>query len=232
MMDDKESQDLIHKTICEKSVLKQDVYNNIKLNFKILKQVLKEIGDDLRDRMKGVDERVIVEYRDKGEHEAHLRIAGDILIFHMHTNVFKFDGANSLWRTSYLKENGNRGFCGVINVYNFLNDSFKYNRVNDSGYMIARIFINGENHFLVEGKRQLGFLYNDFINSVIDKDKMKAIIQSTILYSLDFDLYVPPYDQVKEVSVFEMQKLSDNMQLKTAKRLGFKFKADSDNPEG
>jgi hypothetical protein len=231
MMDEKAAQELIFNTVKDKSVLKQDVFNNIILNFKILKQVLKEIGDDLSARVESVDERVIIEYKDTGEFEAQLRVAGDVLVFHMHTNVFKFDSQNSLWNTSYFKENGNRGYCGLINIYNFLNDSIKYNRVNDSGYMIGRIFVNAENHFMVEGKRQMGFLYNDIINSVIDKDKMKAIIQSAVLYTLDFDLFIPPYDKVKEVSVFEIQQLSDRLKLKTAKRLGFQFKADSDSIE-
>lgn len=231
MMDEKATQELIFQTVKDKSVLKQDVFNNIILNFKILKQVLKEIGDDLSARIESVDERVIVEYKNTGEFEAQLRVAGDVLIFHMHTNVFKFDSQNSLWNTSYFKENGNRGYCGLINIYNFLNDSIKYNRENDSGYMIGRLFVNAENHFMVEGKRQMGFLYNDIINSVIDKDKMKAIIQSAVLYTLDFDLFIPPYDKVKEVSVFEIQQLSDKLKLKTAKRLGFQFTADSDSIE-
>ena len=231
MMDEKATQELIFHTVKDKSVLKQDVFNNIILNFKILKQVLKEIGDDLSARVESVDERVIIEYKDTGEFEAQLRVAGDVLVFHMHTNVFKFDSQNSLWNTSYFKENGNRGYCGLINVYNFLNDSIKYNRVNDSGYMIGRLFVNAENHFMVEGKRQMGFLYNDIINSVIDKEKMKAIIHSAVLYTLDFDLFIPPYDEVKEVSVLEIQQLSDKQKLKTAKRLGFQFKADSDSIE-
>ena len=229
MMDEKATQDLIFNTVKDKSVLKQDVFNNIILNFKILKQVLKEIGDDLSTRIESVDERVIVEYKNTGEFEAQLRVAGDVLIFHMHTNVFKFDSQNSLWNSSYFKENGNRGYCGLINIYNFLNDSIKYNRENDSGYMIGRLFVNSENHFMVEGKRQMGFLYNDIMNSVIDKDKMKALIQSAVLYTLDFDLFIPPYDEVKEVSVFDIQQLSDKLKLKTAKRLGFQFTADSDS---
>ena len=142
-----------------------------------------------------------IEYKETGEYEAKVRVAGDLLIFQMHTNVFKFDRENSLWKTSYLSENENRGYCGIINIYNFLNDSFKYNRSNDLGYLVGRIFVNFENHFMVEGKRQLGFLYNDFINNVLDKDQLKSIIQSAIIYSLDFDLLVPNYDLIKEVSV-------------------------------
>jgi hypothetical protein len=227
-MDYNKNQDLLFNLIKDKGVLKQDVFSNIILNFKILKNVLKEIGDDLKDRIDKVDERVIVEYKDSGEFEAQLRVSGDLLMFQMHSNVFKFDMNNSLWKGSYLSENPHRGYCGVINIYNFLNDSFKYNRVNDLGYLIGRIFVNHENHFMVEGKRQLGFLYNDFAKSSVNKDQLKSIVQSAILYALDFDLLIPNYDIVKETSVSQVQQISDTLKLKTGKRLGFTFQSNND----
>ena len=230
-MNHKESQELMFNLVKEKSVLKQDVFNNIILNFKVLKQVLKEVCDDLNTRISKVDERVIIEYKETGEFEAKVRVAGDLLIFQMHTNVFKFDRENSLWKTVYLSENDNRGYCGIINIYNFLNDSFKYNRYNDLGYLVGRIFINHENHFMVEGKRQLGFLYNDFVNHILDKDKLKSIIQSAIIYCLDFDLLVPNYDIIKEVSVREINQRIDDSRIKTGKRLGFVFNSNSDSVE-
>ena len=230
-MNHKESQELMFNLVKEKSVLKQDVFNNIILNFKVLKQVLKEVCDDLSTRISKVDERVIIEYKETGEFEAKVRVAGDLLIFQMHTNVFKFDRENSLWKTTYLSENDNRGYCGIINIYNFLNDSFKYNRYNDLGYLVGRIFINHENHFMVEGKRQLGFLYNDFVNHILDKDKLKSIIQSAIIYCLDFDLLVPNYDIIKEVSVREINQRIDDSRIKTGKRLGFVFNSNSDSVE-
>jgi hypothetical protein len=54
-----------------------------------------------------------------------LKVAGDTIIFHMHTNVFKLDQSHSLWKTSYLGEDELRGYFGVVNMYNFLSDSFK-----------------------------------------------------------------------------------------------------------
>ncbi len=221
-------QELIVEIIKEKGILKQDVYNNLLTNFQLLKETLKSVAEDLEDRFEQIDNRIRIEYIDKSEFEAHLRVAGDLLIFHMHTNVFQFDGGHNLWRSSYLKKNPARGYCGIINIYNFLSDSFKYNRPNDLGYMIARIFINHENHFKVEGKRQLGFLYNDFVNATINQSLLKSIVQSAILYTLDFDLFTPNYDQVKEVYVHEMHTMSSNLVLKTGKRLGFKFQADTD----
>ena len=228
-MDYNKNQELLFNLIKDKGVLKQDVFSNIILNFKVLKNVLKEIGDDLKDRMAKIDDRVIIEYKDSGEFEAQLRVSGDLLLFQMHSNVFKFDMNNNLWKTSYLKENPQRGYCGLINVYNFLNDSFKYNRLNDVGYLIGRLFINHENHYMVEGKRQLGFLYNDFINSTIDKDQFKSIVQSAILYALDFDLLVPNYDIVKEVSINQVKQISDTLNMRTGKRLGFVFQNNNDD---
>lgn len=221
-----DSKQQIIDIIKHKSVLKQDIYSNIIEVFSKLKGVLKETVESLQKEIEGVDKRILLEYNEKGAHEVQICVAGDILIFHMHTNVFKFDENHSIWKSGYLKEDEKRGYCGIINIYNFLADSFKFNRINDAGYLVGRIFVNSENHFIVEGKRKLGFLYNDFANSNLDEQALKSIIENIILYTINFDLYTPPYDAIKEVSVYEMKTLSDSMQLKTGKRLGFQFSAD------
>ncbi len=220
--------ELILKTLKEKSSMKQDVYSNILQAFKLMKSSAKQIVADLKTDAASVDKRIVIEFREKGEFEFELRVAGDLLIFSMHTNVFEFDKAHQMWRNSYVKEDSSRSFCGIINIYNFLNDSFMYNRINDLGYVIGRIFVNKENHYFIEGKRQLGFLYNDFIHAVIDEKAVRAVLESTILYCLNFDLFTPPFDAIKEVSVSDMQAASESMQIKTGKRLGFRFQVDSD----
>ena len=187
--------------------------------------------EDLKTEMGKIDEHVVIEFIEKGEYEFHIKFGGDILVFFMHTNIFEFDNSHSMWNTSYVKEDELRAFCGMINVYNFLADSFKYNRINDVGYLVARLFVNKDLHYFVEGKRQLGFLYNDFVNEVISKEKIKKIIESAILYSMDFDLLTPHYDTMKEVSVHEVIQVTNAMNIKTGKRLGFKFQADNDNFE-
>ncbi len=220
--------ELILKTLKEKSSMKQNVYANTLQAFNVMKAAAKKTVADLKKETAVIDKRIVIEFKDKGEFEFELRIAGDLLIFVMHTNIFEFDKNHQIWRNSYIKEDPARSFCGMINIYNFLNDSFIYNRVNDLGYVIGRIFINKENHFFVEGKRQLGFLYNDFVNAVIDEQAIKSVIESSILYCINFDLFTPPFDSVKEVSVSDMQTASESMQIKTGKRLGFRFQADSD----
>ena len=220
--------ELILKTLKEKSVLKQDVYKQTIMVFGEFKSVVKEIVSDLKDQMAKIDKRINIIFKDKGEFEFELSISGDVLIFYMHTNIFEFDKSHAVWKTSYIREDELNSFCGMINVYNFLADSFKYNRAKDVGYLIARIFINKELHYFVEGKRQLGFLYNDFVNAIADREAIKNIVESAILYCLNFDLFTPPFENVKEVTVEEILAASDSMQITTGKRLGFRFISDSD----
>lgn len=223
--------ELILKLLKEKSSLKQDVFHkNIKV-FEEMKEVVKEVAAELKNEVTEIDKRIFVDYWEKGPYEIEMKVAGDLLFFHMHTNVFEFDKSHPMWKTSYVRDRSARSFCGMIYIYNFLADSFKYNRVNDVGYMIARIFINDELHYFVEGKRQLGFLYNDFPNKIIDRQSLKNIVESAIIYALDFDLFTPPFNEMQEVSVSQILETSENMRIKTGKRLGFRFQADSDKIE-
>ncbi len=219
---------MILKILKEKASLKQDVFiKNIAL-FAVLKSVVKEFAEELKTQAAEIDKRLVVEYKNKSEFEFELRVAGDVLLFSMHTNVFEFDTSHPIWKTSYLRDNESRSYCGMINVHNFLADSFKYNRANDLGYLVARIFVNNEDHFFVEGKRQLGFLYNDFAHSIIDAVQLRQIVESAVLYCLGFDLFTPPFDEVKVVSLAQVLENSSMMSVKTGKRLGFRFQADSD----
>lgn len=225
------AKDLILDTLKTKACLKQDVFKKTREIFLGFKIEAKKLADELKTEMNIVDKDILIEYIDKSDHEFHVKFGGDILVFFMHTNVFDFEKNHAIWKTSYLKEDELRAYCGMINIYNFLSDSFKYNRLNDVGYLVARMFLNKDLHYFVEGKRQLAFLYNDFVNEVINNNKIREIIESSILYSMDFDLLTPHYDTMKIVSVSEVNEVTSTMSIKTGKRLGFKFQADNDNIE-
>lgn len=229
-MEQHTTQELILKSLKEKSSMKQDVAANIVNTFALFKKILKEEVAELKQYNK-VDKRVLIDYKEISERQIQLRVGGDTLIFYMHTNIFDFDKSNRIWKTSYVKEDNFRSFCGMIQIFNFLSDSFKYNRINDLGYLIGRVFINKESHYFVEGKRQLGFLYNDFANTVIDDQAIRSIVESAILYCLNFDLYTPPFDAVKEITLAEVQDAENSVQISTGKRLGFRFQADTDQIE-
>jgi hypothetical protein len=117
-------------------------------------------------------------------------------------------------------------YKGIINIYNFLADSFKYSRFDDLGYLIARIFINHENQYFVEGKRQMAMLFTNYGNEEISKAALQNIIYTAIQYALEFDLLVPPYDTVKIATVGQAEAKIQHSKVITGKRLGFQFNSD------
>lgn len=221
-------EELIVKLLKEKTSLQLDVRKNMADAFVMMKETLLETAKNLSHKASSFDKRINIQYKEKSEFEADLTVAEDVLVFYMQSNVFVFDQSHQVWQSSYVKNNEGNAYCGTISIYNFLSDSFTYNRTNDAGYLIARIFVNHDMHYFVEGKRQLGFLYNDFAHAVLDKKAITEIINSAIIYTLAFNLYVPPFDNIKEVSVSAMEEETNRMNLQTGKRLGFRFSADND----
>ncbi|MDP4289785.1 MAG: hypothetical protein Q8908_01780 [Bacteroidota bacterium] len=212
----------------DKSLLKQDVYHKTLSVFKQLGEIIRKTAAEYAEFSKQKGAPIPFQLKETSEFEMELHFGSDILMFMMHTNVFEFSRDHEVMKTPYIREDSSRSYCGVINIYNFLADSFKYNRVNDLGYLIGRVFINKEMHYFIEGKREIGFLYQNFATSEVNEASLRAIIESSIGYTVNFDLLTPPFDTVKVVSVFDIQTTSDNMKLRTGKRLGFKFQGDHD----
>lgn len=221
----------ILKIISEKSVLKQKVFDNTLATFNNLKSVLKYIATNFNSNLRGIDKRVYLDYNDQGAFDAQLKVAGDLLVFSMHSNVFEFDRNHPVRKLSYVENNPNSTICGMISIYNFLNDSFKYNRDEDLGYLIARIFINKDLHYFVEGKRQMGYWCNNFGVSAVDNETLRDITYSAVQYSLEFDLLVPPYDDVKIATVAQINSKIESSRIRTGKRLGFTFNSDDVSAE-
>ncbi|MFC2116856.1 hypothetical protein ACFLTU_10295 [Bacteroidota bacterium] len=229
-MSQEEIKSNILSSLKDKSTIKQKVFDNTVKVMEDLKEILLEVKEELNNELKDTDQRVHLEYNDNGLYGAQLKIAGDLLIFSMHSNIFEFDRSHGIWKTSYIQADKMASYCGIINIYNFLYDSFKYNRVQDLGYLVGRIFVNKDMHYFTEGKRQLGFFFNSFGNEVINKSSLANILSLAINYTLEFDLLVPPYDTVKIASV---EQISDRIQLsklRTGKRLGFQFNSDDVAP--
>ncbi len=217
----------ILKNLTDKSCAKQKAYDVALETFNQLKEILHELCNDVNDALpENIDRRVRLEYRDRGKFEAELKVAGDMLIFSMHSNIFQFDRDHLIWKTSYVQQNPYNSYCGIISIYNFLADSFKFNRIEDLGYLIGRVFINKDRLFFVEGKRQVGFRYGSFGEKAITPADLKSIVETAILYAIEFDLLVPPYDMVKMATVEQMNMKIENAKLQTGKRLGFQFKSD------
>ena len=214
-------------TIIEKSMLKQRVFDNTFAVFNLLKDTLFEMASEMEDALEGkVDRRVRLEYRDRGKHEAQLQIASDLLIFKMHPDIVQVDSNHIIWQNSYVQQDKANSYCGMIDIYDFLSDSFKDKRSADEGYLIGRIFINRERMFFVEGKRQSSMRAMNFGKDEIDRERLIAILESAIHYAVNFDLLTPPYEQCKRVVVEQFNNKFDSSTFVTGKRLNYEFNVD------
>lgn len=219
----KSGERLIIDALQTKACTKQSIYRITKEVFGQFRTELLRLQTRLSETFERIDKSVVISYRELGDFESELKFGGDILYFSMHTNVFTFDSNHEIFKNKYIKEDQMRAYFGMITVYNFLADSIKYSRPLDLGYLIARIFINRDRHFFVDGEKPLSFLYNELEKTEINEGYVKSIIESAILYTLDFDLFVPPFKEVSIISVQDKMLMTGSAALRTAKRLGFQL---------
>lgn len=218
----------LFRYVMKKDALKRRVSENTLEAFRLLR----EEGKDFLEQFQGLRDfeqrgsALELEYADRGSMEFSLRFSSDVLLFSMHTNVFEFSRLHEVMKLPYVREDSERSFCGLIHIYNFLADSLKYRRENDLGYLIGRVFVNKDSHYFIEGKQELGLIYSNFGHSVFDSEAAGKLIRASVEYTAKFDLLTPPYDQVKEITVGDVQDELAYKRLTTGKRLGFQFKAD------
>ena len=219
--------DLICNQLTAKSNLKIATAQKSATAFELLKQETQKFPDIYKATNNNPE--IVVSYESKQPQCFSLRYGSDVLFCHLHSNVFEFSRDHEVMKTPYIRENKDRSFCGMISIYNFLTDSVIYERLNDSGYLIGRVFINSEGHCYIDGKRELGQIYNNFSSTIFDETMAKTILEAALQYTINFDLLVPPYEMVQEMTIHEMMELNNKHALvKTAKRLGFRFQADTE----
>ena len=134
----------LKKLVFEKSDLKQSVYAATKETFELFRKTTEELILLFKEKAREENNKTAFEFKNRGDFGFEVKFAGDVLIFVMHTNIFEFSRDHEVMRTQYIKDDPRRSYCGTIRIYNFLADSFAYERDADIGYMIGRIFINNE----------------------------------------------------------------------------------------
>ncbi len=211
----------IAKTIESKSAIKQKTYRTLCKNFKDLeneaKNVIKQISDKIVDKDKDIELSVTK----ISNQEFQVRIAGDMLVFLLHTNIITLDDTHGFSKSPYVQQEPLRKYLGQINIYNFMADSLKFNRLNDPGYLVARVFCNYENHFLVEGERQLNFMFEKVSPKPLTKTDLSIIIQLVISQSIESDLITSPFPSIRVISLNE--KLENTQALGGGHKIGFQM---------
>ncbi len=220
--------DQIVQMLGEKAPLKLDVIHNLERVFGHLRSVCRNVEKELTASFEKIDKRVSIKVSERGSSDIELRFCDDVIIFSMHTDAYIFPESHQMWKNSYVTDDRSRAYCGMISIYNFLAGSLHYNRINDQGVLIARIFVNRENHYFVEGKKQLGIGFNNFESDELNEQHLRGIVETAILHCLEIDIVTPSFDQVRIISVQELLEKNLANVVSTGKRLGFRLQSDSD----
>jgi len=212
--------EVIFEGLKQKSTTKQIIYRNTQDTFEQLRGVAATIVDQLSKKITEVDSSVIIEYRNVNDFEFQIKFSGDLLIFVMHSNIITFPEDHEILSTDYVEQDFRRRFFGHIMAYNFMADSIKYSRMTDPGYLLARLLVNVENHFFLEGVTQLDLPYTDMAHNIIDESALRLFVESTMIASVNNDLMAPDLDDIKRITV--KQKM-ENQQVSRGQKLGFSF---------
>lgn len=216
----------IRQILENKSAAKQVTYKNLMEAFGSLARESARIADNLKEEVKIKDEDVTIDYAEVNEHEFQVKLAGDLLIFVLHTNIVTFDEAHPAIQQPYCKENEINRYFGQIMIYNFMSDSIKFNRINDPGYLVARILINHEKRFIVEGEGKLATLFNQISSKPFESADLNLIVQHSLTTAIENDLMAPPFPQVRFITLH--QKLEKTSELGAGQKIGFRMKYESD----
>jgi hypothetical protein len=211
-----------------KSTAKQAAYRHVCRAFQVLNSQAKKITDELKQRVKPDDPDVTVTFNATGEHEFDVKLAGDMLIFVMNTNIVTFEDGHPILKEPYIIENDVNRYFGQIMIYNFMADSLKFNRMNDPGYLLARLMINHENRFFIEGEKDLAN-YNIISEKPVTDDDLTNLVNLALKMAIENDLVTPSFTHVKSITL--NQKKDHALELGGAQKIGFRMSYEN-NTEG
>ncbi|MBT1704155.1 hypothetical protein [Chryseosolibacter indicus] len=210
----------IKEMLESKSTAKQQAFKHLCWAFSILSTEAKNVIEELRRRAKPGDADVTVEFNVIHEHEFDVKLAGDMLIFVMNSNIVTFEDSHPVIEDEYVKSNEVNRYFGQIMIYNFMADSMKFNRGTDPGYLLARIMINHEKHFFIEGEKDLTE-FNDISKEPLTEDILRYLVKVVLKMAIENDLVTPAFTHVKSTTV--SQKKDHSLELGGAQKIGFRM---------
>ena len=191
----------IVSTLLAKSELKQGLFQSTLEMFGKLKTLAEAMAFQLSAHFEKEGKRIIVEFRDFNDYEFQLKFDGDVLSFTMHTNITGLLEDHIVLKNPYVQAEQERAYFGSILVYNFLEDSIKFNRLDDFGYLMARMLLNKDGHFYIEGMRQLNFRFPDIAQNIISDQVLSTFLESCMLLAIEQDLIAPNYQDIQVVTL-------------------------------
>ncbi|MEO5601623.1 MAG: hypothetical protein ABIR06_11925 [Cyclobacteriaceae bacterium] len=138
----------------------------------------------------------------------------------MNTNIVTLEESHATMKAEYVRENDVNRYFGQILVYNFMADSLKHNRIHDPGYLLARLMVNHENRFFIEGEKDLEIFTKISENPVTDDD-LKRFVKIVLKMAIENDLVAPAFSEVKWITL--NQKKNHTLELGGAEKIGFRM---------
>ncbi len=204
-----------------KSTAKQITYKNLLAAFKILAKESKRVAEELRKMVKPGDEDVTIDFKVVNENEFDVKLAGDLLVFVLHTNIVTFDESHAVMQDPYIRQNEVNRYFGQIMIYNFMADSLKFNRVNDPGYLLARLLINHEGRYIIEGEGRLSAIADKISPQPITESELGILVKLALTIAIENDLMAPPFPQVRFITL--SQKMEKAQELGAGEKIGFRM---------
>ena len=75
----------------------------------------------------------------------------------------------------------------------------------------------------------MNMICTSFENDKISSTNVRRILMASLLFTINFDLPTPPYELVQEVNLQDFTNTLDQMQMKTGKKMGFRFLSEEKN---
>jgi len=218
---DEDPLDRIQKLLEYKSTAKQVTYKKLISAFESLAKESKRVMTELKGRTKPGDSDVTLSFERVNEHEFQIKLAGDMLVFVLHTNIVTFDDTHEVMKDPYITSSELNRYFGQIMIYNFMSDSIKFHRVNDPGYLLARLLINHDGRYIIEGEGKLGVVFSHISESAITEADLNILVKLALTLAIENDLMAPPYTQVKFITLY--QKLEKTQELGAGQKIGFRM---------
>ncbi len=213
--------DQIQRLLENKSAAKQITFRKLLTSFDLLAKESKRVAAELKKKAKPGDQDVTVGFERINEHEFQIKLAGDMLVFVLHTNIVTFEDSHDVMKDPYILAADINRYFGQIMIYNFMSDSIKFHRVNDPGYLLARLLINHDGRYVIEGEGKLGVVFSHISESAITEHDLNILVKLALTLAIENDLMAPPYPQVKFITLH--QKLEKTQELGAGQKIGFRM---------
>jgi len=207
-----------------KSVAKQQTYRNLKAIFNRMARISGDVLAKLENDCKLQDEDITLGVMPVSEQEFHVKLAGDMLVFLLHSNIITLPPEHAINKSKAIDDDPMKKYFGQILVYNFMSDSIEYNRLGDPGYLIARFLLNYVNEFFIEGQGQLGYQTAQLSEKPVVSTDLSVFIQLSLMRAIQNDLVAPPFPNLKPITI--LQKNHHAVELGAGTKIGFKMSYD------